>query len=218
MKKKLFIFDMDGLLINTEEIYQNCWKKTFESEQLIVSEEECRRLVGMGTKLSEDYFEMLFGNRNEYWRLRTRRETFFWQYIDEHGITIKDGVMSVLNWCKDQGHQTAIATSTYRQRSLKLLEIAGLDFAFDYQGYGDEVKNTKPDPEILINIINQASIEKEEAIIFEDSANGLIAAYRAGIDFVWVKDVAEIELDPQMLPFAILNQIDEIIDIFKRIA
>ncbi|MBV1708818.1 MAG: HAD family phosphatase [Erysipelothrix sp.] len=218
MKKILFIFDMDGLLVNTEEIYQNCWQKTFLSENLKVSEEECKKLVGMGTQLAEDYFEKLFNDRNEYWRLRAIREIFFWQWVDEHGISIKDGVLNVLNWCKNQGYRTALATSTARQRSLHLLKIAGIDFNFDYQGFGDEVANTKPDPEILINILNQANVNNEDAIIFEDSANGLLAAYNAGIDVVWVKDVAEIGLDLQIIPIMTLDRIDEVIKKVERIA
>lgn len=172
----------------------------------------------MGTQLAEDYFEKLFDDRNEDYRLRAIREIFFWQWVDEYGISIKDGVLNVLNWCKNKGYQTALATSTARQRSLHLLKIAGIDFNFDYQVFGDEVANTKPDPEILINILNQANINNEDAIIFEDSANGLLAAYNAGTDVVWVKDVAEIGLNLQIIPIMTLDRIDEVIEKMERIA
>ena len=110
---------------------------------------------------------------------------------EKNGIEVKKGAIELLNYLKSNGVNIALATSTMKQRGLKILEQTKLLNFFDYMLFGDLVKRTKPDPEILKTILEKFSISAHDAIVFEDSYNGIKAANEAVIDVIFIKDLVD---------------------------
>lgn len=200
MKKvQWLIFDMDGLLLDTERLYQRCWEEVFTTYGYeSITEEERLGMVGMGLSAAVDFFTKKFGSEEVYWQLREHREEIFWKYMDNHGIPIKEGVMELLRWAKQQGIFCAIASSTHRQRALQLLNRTSILDYMDDAIFGDMVNHTKPAPDIFLQVISTHQLKLEEGIIFEDSLNGVLAANRASIDVCWIEDLVDIRHHPEV--------------------
>lgn len=190
--KRLYIFDMDGLLFDTERLYQKCWSIVIKDENVPITEEDLKQIIGMGFNQLKEYWSELLGSEEAFFNLRAKREIIFWQEIEELGVPIKRGVKKFLEQLRKNKIETALITSTPEERARKILELSEIDHKFDYLLFGDMVKHTKPDPEVY-NLLSQfTTIPKEEWITFEDSYKGVKAANNAGIDVVWIKDLIDI--------------------------
>jgi len=190
--KRLYIFDMDGLLFDTERLYQKCWSLVIHEEGVPLSDEDLKQIIGMGFNQLKTYWSELLGSEEAFFNLREKREIHFWKEIEEQGVPIKRGVKEFLESLRKNEVQTALITSTPEERARKILGLSELGHVFDYVLFGDMVKHTKPDPEIYTLMAKLTSIPKEEWIIFEDSYNGVKAANNAGVDVIWIKDMMDI--------------------------
>lgn len=188
--KRLYIFDMDGLLLDTETYYQKFWLKVLEEKNINITKEELRKIIGMSYDQAKNYFLNYLETEEEFLELRQRREAYFWDHVDAMGMPIKDGADQILNYLKENKMKTALITSTEENRAKKLLNIAGLHHTFDYMVFSNMVTKTKPDPEMYHYLEKLTDIDKSEWIVFEDSYSGLKAANNAGVDVIWIKDLA----------------------------
>jgi HAD superfamily hydrolase (TIGR01509 family) len=190
--KRLIIFDMDGLLLDTERLYHQSWKQTFIDCQTPIDTQETDKLVGMGFEDLKRNLSAILNGEEDFHRLRNYRETLFWGHIETYGLPIKTGVVEVLETLKRSGVKTAIASSTYKERATRLKAAAKLNHEFDYELYGDEVEHSKPAPDLFIQLMNQSGYMPQECLIYEDSYNGIKAANAAGVDVIWIKDLQDL--------------------------
>lgn len=190
--KRLYIFDMDGLLFDTERLYQKCWSLVIQEENVPLTDEDLKQIIGMGFNQLKRYWSELLGSEDAFFSLREKREIHFWKEIEEQGVPIKHGVKEFLKYLRENEVQTALITSTPEERARKILGLSELGHEFDYVLFGDMVKHTKPDPEIYTLMAKLTTIPKEEWIIFEDSYNGVKAANNAGVDVIWIRDLMDI--------------------------
>ncbi|MGM9985781.1 MAG: HAD family hydrolase, partial [Bacillaceae bacterium] len=101
----------------------------------------------------------------------------------------KEGLDELLQYLQANNIPMVVATSTYRKMALWILEKAGVLGYFKGIVCGDEVKESKPDPEIFVKACNLLGLQPEECIVIEDSENGLRAAHAAGIRTIFIKDL-----------------------------
>ena len=191
--KNLFIFDMDGLLLDTEALYQKYWFQVIKEKNINMTELELRKIIGFSFDQTKNYFLNYVNNEEEFYELRKRREVIFWEEIEKYGVPTKLGVIEMLEHLKQENIKTALITSTEEQRAKKLLKYAGINHEFDYMVFSNMVSKTKPDPEVYHLLESFTDINKDEWIVFEDSYNGLKAANNANVDVVWIKDLAELK-------------------------
>lgn len=193
MKKKLVIFDMDGLLLDSERVMDLCWDITFRENNIEFSKEERHHLIGMGFRDAQVFFEERFNNSDTFWELRKYRELVFMKHLDEFGIDIKDGVTELIELLKKESVKIAVASSTMQERGEMLLKMSNIHNLFDYHIYGDMVKQSKPNPDIFLRVVNHFKVELEQSLVLEDSFYGVKAANNANIDVMWVKDLVDID-------------------------
>jgi len=188
--KELFIFDMDGLVLDTEKIYYRCWFDVVRHFSLAMNEKDVEATIGMSSKLEIDYFKRF--TDIPFDTLMDEREKRFWSIVEQEGIKVKDGVVDTLRILKDKGLKTVILTSTHQDRALHLLELSKLTHEFEYQVFGDMVEHSKPAPDQYRLLETMTTIDPSKWIAFEDSYNGIKAANNAGVDVIWVKDLVDI--------------------------
>ena len=189
--KKAVIFDMDGLMIDSERVTYEGYVRECEKRGFEMTLPFFKTLLGypMGPirqKLIEHYgkdfpLEEIIKDVHRY-----MEELFAAQ-----GVPKKPGLMEILRYTCDKGYKTMVATSSDRDRVEWILRNAEIEEYFDDIICGNEVKRGKPHPDIFEEACRKLGVKPEEAYVIEDSEMGVLAAFRAGIDVICVPDMKE---------------------------
>lgn len=190
MNTQLFIFDMDGLMLDTESLYYKIWQSIFQSKgNYKLNFEFYKNLIGTPTSSLEVKYKNEFGQDfpyedyfNEYRKIRDKK-------LKEEGAELKYGLKELLIYLNEKNLKCAVATSSFRAMSEPLLIKCGIYHYFDIAIFGDEIKNGKPSPEIFLKALELANVKPENAIVLEDSINGILASHKADIPCIFVKDI-----------------------------
>lgn len=189
MMKELkgLIFDVDGLLVDTETYYTKSWQMALHKFGKEISDEEVHAFSGLnwrivGKKLSERYDEELAQ------KVVAEREVILKQVIAEGKIECKPHAKEVLQKAKEADKKLAVASSGKKERAFAILNQLGLYPYFDYCVFGDDVERNKPYPDAYCKALEGLELEATEAIALEDSLVGAKAATAAGLEVFVVPD------------------------------
>ena len=182
---------MDGVLIDTEKIYRQSWKKNAATIGMSEDEMEhwCDWIAGGNTESNARLFKSIRGEDFDYLAFRQRTMDLFNEHVAKYGIDIKPNVEDTLKFLKEKGIKIAVATSTSRDRAMQRLESVHIAEYFDEMVCGDEIAKGKPDPDIYYRACEKLGIEPEMAVAVEDSMNGVVSASVAGLYTVMVVDL-----------------------------
>lgn len=187
---KAVIFDMDGVIFDTEKLLLKCWKQASKVYNIDLKDEQIAKFRGTTAKMGKEIFEKMYPEI-DFFQIRNEREKLKNQYIAENGMPIKDGIEDFLKLIKEKELKIALATSTKQEITMRYLIEANLAKYFDFIICGDMVKNGKPEPDIYIEVCESLKMKPEETIVFEDSKNGILSASKAGCNVVMVIDIDE---------------------------
>ncbi len=186
--KKAVIFDMDGLMIDSERVtYEEYLAKLnhlgFEFNEAIYRRCLGKNKVGCCQVLLDHYGEAF--PIVEVWddvhvSLDSRLQ---------QNAPLKRGIVELLSYLKTNDYKLIVATSSARKRAEMILKSANLYHYFDGLVCGDEVTCGKPHPEIFLTACEKLGVTPEEALVLEDSEAGITAAHRANIDVICVPDM-----------------------------
>lgn len=183
------VFDMDGLMIDTEKLYLLYWKKAAADFGYDMKDEHVYAIRSLARKYSIPMLKSFFGEDFPTEEVRARRTEMINAHIEKNGIDLKKGLFELLNWLKDHGVKLAVATATPRERAtLYLRKINALDL-FDTVVCGDMIANGKPDPDIYLTAARELDLPPEQCAAFEDSPNGIKAAHAAGCHAIMIPDM-----------------------------
>lgn len=183
------IFDMDGLMLDTEILAINSWKKAGEHFGYIIEKELMMKAIGRTIQDTQKILEEKFGNDFPFEEARKVRFDHTRVHMEVNGIPLKKGLIEILNYCKKENIPIAVATSTNRSHAVSLLNKANIMDYFNAIVCGDDVKKGKPEPDIFIKASEELGVSPDKCIVLEDSENGILAAYRANMVPVWVPDL-----------------------------
>ena len=191
IEAKYFIFDMDGLMIDSEKLAYNIWKEEMEKDGYELSLDFYKSMIGIPDNNMIEKFYSEYGKNfdfNKYSNKYQERRDIIYNTI---GVDLKLGVIEILNYLKNNNKKLAVATSSCREIVDVILKKNNIYNYFDYFVTCEDVENHKPEPDVFLKAIDLANIKKEDSIIFEDSENGLKAAYKANIRSIFIKDMVE---------------------------
>ena len=163
------IFDMDGLMFDTERLSSKMWHKILTKYSLPINEKFIISIRGLNFKSSKELFYKYYQTDLEFKKIKDEKNQMVFDYIISHGIPVKEGLYELLDFLKKNKIKIALATSSSRAVANKYLELAGIDSYFNDKVFGDEVSC-------------------DESIVLEDSKNGINAALSAGIRPLWIPD------------------------------
>lgn len=189
MKNILFIFDMDGLLLDTERLAVEAWEKAGKEFGICIEKEILLKTVGLDVKKTKRVLQKEYGKKFPYYEIRNKRLDIVNQRIDKEGIKLKEGALELLKLLDKMKIKKIIATSTAKKRAINKLKITNIFNYFDDIVCGDEVKKGKPNPEIFIKAAQKLNIPKKDCIVLEDSKNGAIAAIRCKMKVIIIPDL-----------------------------
>ena len=213
---KLVIFDVDGTLVDSESIYVKAALKNLEVNHYNIPMSAIMGIIGQnkvaGQKLIESTQDDSFNYDKYLQDFRKIRE----ELLKKEPYKLKKGALNILNYCKENNIKMAIATSTARDKQTKVLTELGIIDYFDYMVFGDEIKNSKPAPDIYLKVFEHYNYDKDEMIIYEDSKNGILSAHNAGIRVVYIKDIVDVEEEVTSLCYKQVKDLDEGIEILNE--
>ena len=191
--KKLFIFDMDGTLFDTEPISAQIWKEVAKEKGYTIPEGVLQGVIGMSYAGGKEVFLQEIGEDFPFESLcaeKIRRQN---EWYNAHPVPVKPGVKEILNYAKRRGIPCAVASSSPLIQIEILLNKAGLREYFSHLQSGESIKRGKPYPDIFLAVCKHFDVKPQDALVFEDSENGLKAAETGGIPVILVPDLAVID-------------------------
>lgn len=191
MKKELVIFDMDGLMFDTERIYYKAWQESAAAHGYSISWEIYVQIVARNNRYIEKVLKEILGEALPYDVICEGKRAIADQIIAEEGIIKKDGLVELLDYLDKKGIKKAVATSSMREKALRYLELGGIKERFDWIICGSDVEESKPNPEIFLKVANHLGIEPEACMVLEDSRLGIQAAKAAGMMGIFIPDLVQ---------------------------
>lgn len=186
---KAVIFDMDGVLIDTEKWLNKYWRQAAKEAGFEMKPEHALAIRSLAGKYAASYLQSIFGPEFSYWTIRERRKELMREHIAAHGIDKKHGVDEVLDYLKVHGIRTAVATATDPVRTKDYLTRIGIYDKFDHIICATMVENGKPKPDIYLYACEQIGEKPGDCIAIEDSPNGVRSAVDAGLRTIMVPDL-----------------------------
>lgn len=210
------IFDMDGIIFDTERISFRAWKKVCAEVGYEMEEEFYCNLIGRNFKGFSKIMMEKFGDEFPLESLYEKKIELQLEAIDKDGLPLKKGIHELLDYLKENGYKVAVATSTTRNRAEEMLKIGGVLSKADYVICGDEVVNSKPDPEIFLKAAKKLGVDPKECIVLEDSGAGIEAAYSAGMLGINVPDMKKPDENMISKSYRICDSLLDVIDVLEN--
>lgn len=210
------IFDMDGVLFDTEKLCQDSWIAVAGERGLPGMEEIFPRCIGLNANDSRQVVLGAYGQDFGYDDFRKRASEWFWEYIENNGLPMKPGVNELLHWLKENGWTVGLASSTRGESVRKCLERAGIRDYFEEVVTGDMVEHSKPLPDIYLLACSRLGAEPAESYAIEDSPNGIRSAHAAGMHPLMVPDMIAADEEMKRLSEKIFNDLGGVLEFFRE--
>lgn len=183
------LFDMDGLVVDTEKLYSRFWREACAFYGYEMSYEQSLHMRGLGGQAGEKMLHSFFGPGADYMQLRNKRIELMGAFVDEHGVELKPGILELMAFLEEKGIPAAITSSSPIPRIRKFLSPYGLDSRFAALCSGRDVPKGKPAPDIYLAGAKALNLPPENCLALEDAPAGIESAYRAGCLAVMVPDL-----------------------------
>lgn len=183
------VFDMDGLLFDSERIVQRSWEEAGNQLGLEHMGETIYHTLGMNLAGRNHYFRNTIAKDFPCEEFAKQARIWFYKIVNEEGLPMKNGARELLEYGKANGYRMAIATSSRREYALKNLKAAKIYDFFDAGVFGDMVQHAKPDPEIYLKACASIGAAPANCIALEDAPAGIRAAYAAGMKPIMIPDL-----------------------------
>lgn len=188
---KAVIFDMDGLLLDTEAITKHVFDLAMSDFGYSHDPHLYADLVGYDDHRCRKVLKQRFGKSFSFSKICQRMAEYEKNYIQQHGIPLKKGIIELLTFLEEEEIPKGLGTTTSFNKAMENLEISGLSRYFDHMVTGDQVRNRKPAPDIFLNVGIKLNTPTEHCLVLEDSEPGIRAAHAAGMWPVMIPDLKQ---------------------------
>lgn len=181
------VFDMDGILLDSESISDITWEKAGKDFNIPMTVEVLDTCRGSNKHDIMEKLKKLYGQNFDANAFLAKTGEYFWQIEEEKGVPLMPYVKEILEYLQPK-YKIALASSTNGPSVTKHLTKTGLLPYFNNRLTGDMVTHSKPDPEIYLRACQLIGLKPEECVAIEDSPNGIKSAYAAGMQVIMVPD------------------------------
>ena len=211
------LFDMDGLVLDTETLYCRFWQEAANNLGFPMTHQQALGMRALNAQASDALLKSYFGPTVSYGPVRQERIRLMDAYIEKHGVEAKPGIRELLLFLEQQGIPKALATSSPMDRVRNHLGPLGLLNRFDALCSGYEVPHGKPEPDIFLHAAGKLNLNPKDCLVLEDSPAGLLSARRAGCLPVVIPDQDQPDEKTLSLCFAKADSLLDIIDLLQAL-
>lgn len=209
------VFDMDGIIFDSEKLVIACWKEVAKKYGVPDIEAACQECLGVNATNTRQKFLNRYGQDFPYDTYKQEMSQLFHSRYDGGRLPMKTGVVELLTYLKEQGKKIGLASSTRKAVVEQDLKDARILSYFDVVIGGDMVTKSKPEPEIFLRACQELGVEPGEAFAIEDSYNGIRAAAAGKLRALMVPDLMPPTQEMQELAEQIL---DTLLDVKEYLA
>ena len=186
------IFDMDGLLLDTEKLSYQSFVTTAAAYDQTFQFDDYRQLIGRNAKTGIDILRKMLPATIDAAKFKDDWLDVYRQLLDHH-IEVKPGAHQLLAYLEKMQTPRAVATSSSGTKARAILDRVGLWQYIPHLTGGDEVKRGKPAPDVYIDAARKLGVDASRCIVFEDSETGITAALAAGMRVIQIPDLIAAE-------------------------
>jgi HAD superfamily hydrolase (TIGR01509 family) len=208
---KAVIFDMDGLMFDTEALAKKGWLMVGRELNLPITDEILHKVIGMNAAGVKETCLDYFGADFRYDDFRQTVANYMNKVLEEDGMPVKQGLPELLDYLKEHRYQTAVASSSSRATVEDYLRRAKLEDTFSALVCGDMITRGKPEPDIFLKAAEELDTAPADCLILEDSANGIRAAHAAGMRAIMVPDLIEPTPDLRAMASRVCKTLHDVI-------
>ncbi len=213
---KAVIFDMDGLMIDTESLLQKFWIEAAARLGYQLTPQIQLGLRSLSYRYAEPYLKRTVGKDFDYKKVRALRLELMNEYIRQNGIVKKKGLDTLLDYISRSSLIAAVCTATDEPRTKAYLESIGVLEKFDSLICGNMVRRGKPAPDIYDFACEKLALSQRECLALEDSPNGVISAAAAELNVVMIPDLTQPSADILPLTCAVCESLDGVIPVIEK--
>lgn len=214
--EKSIVFDMDGVIFDTETLVISCWDKVGKKYNIKNTGEVCRKCIGTNANKTAEIFKENYGKDFSYEKYSKEVSKLFHEIEDSEGIPVKKGARELLEYLRENNYKIGLASSTKIEIVTKELKDANLYNYFDTVVGGDMLKKSKPEPDIYLLACEKLNVNPKETFAIEDSFNGIKSAYRAKMKAIMVPDMLKPNEEIKEYTFKIFNDLFEVKDYLEN--
>ena len=216
IKNKAVIFDMDGIIFDSERLILDCWEKVGKKYQISNIREVCIDCTGTNSVKTREIIYAYYGESFAYDKYKKEADELFREYVRTRGMPVKKGVRELLQYLQAERIPIGLASSTRLAIVEEELRQEGLYGYFQVVMGGDQLKRSKPEPDIYLLTCEKMGILPECAYAIEDSYNGIRSAYSAGRMPIMVPDILQADDEMKEKSVAILQDLLQVKQYFQE--
>lgn len=210
------VFDMDGVIFDSERATMECWLELAEKYSLENFEDTFLACTGTNNQRTKEIVLEAYGEDFPYDIFAKEASVMFHEKYDGGKLPMKSGVYPLLDYLQHQGKKIALASSTRKQTVINELRDAGIIDYFDEIITGDMVTHSKPHPEIFLLACEKIGVDPKNAYAIEDSYNGIRSAGAGGLRPIMVPDLLPANDEMKGIAETILGSLEEVIKYFDE--
>lgn len=217
MDIKAVLFDMDGLMVDTESLATEAFIHSAKKQGYDMTKEETLLVLGFTTKSIYEFWENYFKNSDVSGK----------QLVDDHYKYIENILFTIgprkmpyieelLKYLKESNYKVAVASSSNMDHIINNMEKTGLKKYIDEFASGAEVENGKPAPDVFLLAAERLGVKPEECLVLEDSKAGVLAGSSAGAKVIMVPDMFKPDEECKERTYRIVGNLGEVISILEE--
>lgn len=210
MNFKAVIFDMDGVIFDSERLVLEGWLALGKKYGIPDIDKVFPKCIGVNAVASKQIFLDFYGEDFPYDIYKQETSADYHEKYDGGRLPMKPGIKELLQFLQENGYHIGLASSTRYEVVRQQLDDAGILYYFETLICGDMVKKSKPEPDIFLKAAETLGVEPENCIVIEDSYNGIRAASRAGMFPIMVPDMIAPDMEMKQLAKEILCNLSEV--------
>lgn len=212
MNYEAVVFDMDGVIFDSERAVMNCWLELAQKYNIKDIEKPYFACVGTTMTRTREIMLGTYGEDFPYDEYARESSLMYHEKYDGGKLPMKPGVIELLSYLKEKGKKIALASSTRRETVTNQLRWAEIIDYFDAIICGDMVARSKPAPDIFLKACQELGVSPENTYAIEDSYNGIRAAHAGQLRPIMVPDLLEANDEMRGMAECVCDNLNEVID------